>query len=194
MTAGGKTLGRVDYVGARFGRLVLIEELPLVLRISVSGRRYKARRFICRCDCGSEKEVALSNLKTNKRPIVSCGCARRAGRWTTKLSTRFTRHGERRGDSRSAEYVCWVSLKARCNNQNRADYHLCGGRGIRICDRWRESFEAFLADMGRKPSPGHSIDRINNDGDYEPGNCRWATAKEQRANQRARRASNAAHI
>lgn len=78
-------------------------------------------------------------------------------------------------------------MKGRCHHPATRDYHLYGGRGIRVCARWESSFEAFLTDMGRKPSPKHSIDRINPDGDYEPGNCRWATPLEQSANRRDRR-------
>lgn len=80
-------------------------------------------------------------------------------------------------------YTCWKTMKQRCINTNRKDYHLYGGRGIAVCDRWFSSFENFLEDIGERPE-GRSLDRIDNDGNYEPANCRWATAKEQRANQK----------
>ena len=83
---------------------------------------------------------------------------------------------------RIPEYVAWTSMKQRCCNRNARGYSRYGGRGIKVCSRWLLSFENFLADMGRRPSPQHSIDRIDNDGNYEPGNCRWATQKQQSAN------------
>lgn len=88
-----------------------------------------------------------------------------------------------------AEYQCWINMIDRCTNEACANYHRYGGRGIRVCARWMNSFRDFLLDMGPRPDARLSIDRINNDGNYEPGNCRWATRKEQRANQRPARRS-----
>lgn len=86
--------------------------------------------------------------------------------------------------SRLPEYPCWSAMRQRCHNWRNVDYHNYGGRGITVCDRWFESFDAFLEDMGPRPSPKHSIERMDNDGNYEPGNCKWATASEQNSNQR----------
>jgi len=84
------------------------------------------------------------------------------------------------------EYIAWLGMKARCNNPNCRGYKWYGARGIKVCDRWNKSFDAFLEDMGRAPSPDHSLDRTDNDGNYEPGNVRWATRDVQRLNQRRR--------
>lgn len=91
-------------------------------------------------------------------------------------------HGEASKGQETVEYRTWSRMKDRCTNTNSQSYPHYGGRGIRMCDRWSASFEAFLSDMGRRPGLGYSIDRINNDGDYEPGNCRWATKSEQNSN------------
>ena len=93
-------------------------------------------------------------------------------------------HGMARRGKMAPEYQIWAAMKRRCYNPNVADYYLYGGRGIRVCDRWRDSFKAFFEDMGKRPEGGYSLDRINSSGDYTPENCRWATALEQRWNRR----------
>ena len=128
-------------------------------------------RWLCRCACGAELTVAASALLQGTSK--SCGCL--------KLSTRAWnfKHGESSG---SAEYDAWLHMRQRCLNPKSRVYERYGGRGITICERWLDSFEAFLADMGRKPSARRSLDSIDNNGDYEPGNCRWATARQQNGN------------
>jgi len=87
-------------------------------------------------------------------------------------------------DSQTPEYASWEHMKDRCYNQNCNRYYLYGGRGIKVCERWRNSYVAFLKDMGRKPSHIHSIDRLDTNGNYEPSNCKWSTPKEQANNRR----------
>ena len=155
--------------GMRFGedsRLEVIREVaPLV-----SGRQ-KQRAVECRCDCGDVRVYRLYSLRNGN--TRSCGC----------LSEESGRHAH--GGSYLPEYGVWCGLRSRCLNPNDTAWKYYGGRGIKVCDRWERSFEAFFADMGKRPSNKHSIDRFpNNNGNYEPGNCRWATAKEQARNTR----------
>jgi hypothetical protein len=105
----------------------------------------------------------------------SCGCLRREASRGRKI-----RHGR----YRTPEYVSWASAKQRCHNPKYAAFHLYGGRGIRMSDEWRADFAAFLAHIGPRPTKAHSLDRIDTDGNYEPGNVRWATAEEQANNRR----------
>ena len=152
-----------NLAGRIFGRLTVEHK---------DDSKLKRPHWRCRCDCGAFKSVAACELKAGK--TKSCGCLD-AGRKRTET----VKHGY----NRTPTYVVWSNMRARCANQNRPDWKNYGGRGIKVCERWGE-FSNFLADMGEKPD--HlSIDRIDNDGDYEPGNCRWATASEQRRNQRA---------
>lgn len=154
-----------DITGQRFGLLVAIERLPIN-----ADRRHLWR---CLCDCGTEAVRKPGHLLGGKSQ--SCGCAR------PHLRT----HGNStRASGQTKEYSTWSRMRSRCLNRKAADYKYYGGRGISVCERW-QSFDAFLADLGPAPSPSHSIDRIDNDGNYEPGNCRWATKKEQSRNTRA---------
>ncbi len=121
------------------------------------------------CDCGQAKVVRLAHLRHGK--IVSCGCVGHAPK-------------EKHGLRHIPEYLIWKAMNERCTRVKCQSFKNYGGRGIKVCDRWRHDFKSFYEDMGPRPSPNHSIDRKDNDGNYEPGNCRWATAVEQRHNRR----------
>jgi hypothetical protein len=153
-------------VGRRFGKLKVV---------SYAGRVKNGRNttWNCQCDCGKKAVAVGSSLKAAK--VISCGCFRFSG----KIALR---HGHSANGLRSPEYRTWQGILRRCTNPNEINYHRYGGRGIAICKRWENSFEAFLADVGKKPSSKHSIGRIDNDGDYKPGNVRWETAAQQNAN------------
>jgi hypothetical protein len=132
----------------------------------------------CKCACGRIVEVSSSNLQRTG----SCGCDR-----PRKVAALKTKHGHATQASASPEYRAWLKMIERCEQKDNINYHNYGGRGIKICRRWREDFTSFLADMGPKPVGDYSIERRDNDGDYEPGNCRWATRKEQTRNMRTNR-------
>lgn len=151
--------------GARFGQLIIT---------GATERRDGKTRVPVRCDCGTEKTVQVTNLGVTTE---SCGCVR------SKLSAeRKTTHGL----SKLPEYTVWLEVIRRCTDDRRPYWANYGGRGITICDEWRQDFPAFFAHVGPRPTPNHSLDRINNDGNYEPGNIRWATKAEQAQNQRRR--------
>lgn len=150
----------------RFGRLVVLE----LADPSKTG----AKRFRCLCDCGKETITYMQDLKSGHSQ--SCGCAR-----IELHAKRLTKHGMRR----SPEYITWCSMIKRCYNPASKAYAAYGGSGITVCDRWRESFQSFSEDMGSKPTSKHSVDRIDGSQGYGPGNCRWATQKEQSLNRKS---------
>lgn len=134
-----------------------------VLR-KIEHNTHKQVQWLCRCVCGKERAVISLSLHAGKSK--SCGCM-----------TRVTH-----GMHKSPEYGIWRSMKNRCHIKKHKGYRNYGARGIKVCERWLNSFENFYADMGPRPSPEHSIDRKNNNGNYEPGNCRWATNDVQHRN------------
>ena|ERR1700675_1534927 len=161
-------------VGQRFTRLLVVEA-------AVGSKDLCS----CLCDCGTSKLVRAEYLRSGH--TKSCGCLRTdAGAAVGLMEVHG--HNSRLKGGPSPEHVSWTGMKTRCTNPKAKDFKHYGGRGIKVCQRW-QYFENFFADMGPKPSPRHSIDRINPDGDYEPLNCRWATWKEQRHNRRVRKSS-----
>jgi hypothetical protein len=165
----------IDIAGQRFGRLVAIEKTDQ----RASGGNIVWR---CRCECGGERVTAGRHLRQGL--TKSCGCLHLETAAAHIKRVRNPRPRLRHGHSRPRTpiYRVWCGMIARCHRPGSGSYPRYGGRGITVCERW-QTFENFLADMGERPA-GKSIDRINNDSNYEPGNCRWATPKEQRANRR----------
>lgn len=163
----------IDRTGQRYGRLVVTA--PAAPAIEPSGR--SRAKWSCLCDCGHRCDVRGSDLHSGR--TRSCGCL------FAEKSPYFTRtHGETADHRPTPEYRAWAGMIKRCENSHDGAFIHYGGRGITVCDRWRDSFENFLADMGRRPSSRHSIDRRDNDGNYEPDNCRWATKRQQSVNKR----------
>ncbi len=161
---------RQQYVGKRYHMLVVIASYP-------------DRKVRCRCDCGKEVVVFLTNIIRKKPNTTSCGCV-----WLPAIRRALTKHGHSPAHGKnSITYSTWSSMKVRCYIPSSTVWEYYGGRGITICKRWRDSFENFLEDMGERPSLEYSIDRINNNKNYTPSNCRWATMSEQAFNRRPKK-------
>jgi hypothetical protein len=162
-------------IGDRFGRLAVIQYIGIT-------DDHKATTWMCRCDCGALKECRGGNLISGH--IKSCGCFRRE---FSKANN--TTHGEAssRSGKRTVEYEAWVKMIFRCYNTGDNRYRDYGGRGIKVYAVWKDSFIAFLEYIGRRPGKRYSLHRIDNDGNYEPGNVKWATASEQARHRRSNR-------
>ena len=159
---------RIDLAGRRFGRLFVQ---------AVAGHDKSGKiAWRCLCDCGKVVNVRTACLTSGQ--TQSCRCY---------MIDRTTQANTKHGLTKSTEFTIWTNMKMRCYNKNDAGYRNYGGRGIQVCDRWLESFANFFADMGSRPSLKHSIDRIDNNGNYEPSNCRWVTQTQQGRNRRTNR-------
>lgn len=162
----------MDLTGCRFGRWIILGPVEERRGKSPAPKTY----LLCRCNCGTERYVWKENLRRGQSK--SCGCLKR-----DLMREKKTTHGL----SHTPEYRAWLAMKQRCYDPNSTRYKNWGGRGIRVCDHWLHSFMNFFADMGQLPAPRASLERVDNQGNYTPGNCRWASAKEQARNTRRNR-------
>lgn len=165
---------RETLVGQVFGRLTVVARAE-----SKNARR----RWLCSCECGNTATVISHSLTSGH--TQSCGCMGAEARLISNKT-----HGQKR----TQEYQVWRNMKLRCSTPSAQGYEHYGGRGIKVCTKWASSFEAFIADMGLKPSRVHSIDRIDPDGDYTPENCKWSTKSEQARNTRNALRFNGKHL
>lgn len=155
-----------ELIGAKFGRWTITGRSHEALR------RGASPKWVCVCDCGTTRSVVISDLKNGSSR--SCGCLgreRSRTHWKTK----------------TPEYSAWNNMRRRCDNPRHRQYKHYGGRGIAVCERWQTSFDAFLSDMGQRPTKDHTLERVNNNEGYGPSNCTWATRKQQNRNQRSSR-------
>ena len=161
MASGKSPTNLVDLTGMKFNRLSVVER---------SGRNGRGLAlWLCSCECG--KSVVVQGAKLRSGHTKSCGCI-------------VGKSSETHGLSRTPTYNSWCAMKQRCNYESGNAYKSYGAKGIKVCERWANSFDDFLADMGERPE-GMTLDRIDSSGGYEPGNCRWATKKQQDRNRKS---------
>lgn len=160
----------IDITGQQFERLFVVKRIG-------SNARGNAL-WLCRCNCKNKKTIIVRSIDLRNSKVRSCGCLQKE-----ITRQRSWKHGHRVQRTMSPTYMSWSGMIQRCTNPHYNEYEYYGGRGIVVCERWRK-FSNFLKDMGNPPTDKHSIDRINNSGDYCKSNCCWSTPKEQARNTR----------
>ena len=156
----------IDLTGKVYGRLLVISQAELT--------KDKKGQWLCRCSCGKERVIRASNLKRKIRPTQSCGCL-----------LKETYIYDPNANSNLPEYGIWKGMRTRCSDPTIKQWMDYGGRGIKVCPQWESNFSQFLSDVGRRPDPKMSLDRLDNNGNYEPGNVAWRTKKQQQNNMRS---------
>ena len=167
----------MNIIKNKYGLLKVISQDPID-HIPKSGK--KRSKHICKCDCGKTISVVTSELTRKTKGKKHCGCLTSKNR-----SSNHKTHGM----SNTKEYKTWVDIIRRCTNENREQYKNYGGRGIKVCKSWLNNFESFINDVGFAPSKKHTIERIDNNSDYKPSNCIWATKTQQARNKRTTKLS-----
>lgn len=160
---------KIELRGSVFGRLTVVGQNGLLNRKPA---------WECRCQCGVVKTLRGDDLRAGK--VLSCGCLR-----NERVREAISTHGDASRSGKRPEYNVWLAMRSRCGNPKNKDFPDYGGRGVSVCKQWQESYASFIQDMGVRPSPKHTLERDDVNGNYTPDNCRWATWAEQRRNTRA---------